>query len=145
MTAVTRRPDFPDPRRRPVAAPSPRWPLQRAAVVAGVGVALTLAQVPPSWAGTLVGDGTTPDEGLTAWQTIALYVAAPVLLAAVIAVLVMAPSWVRGPRYRPTLTWWAAPVWFNAPPGQPDAGAAPDEGLRTTPATTDGGGASARW
>ena len=58
--------------------------------------------------------------------------------AAIITFLVFLPSLVRGPRYRPGLGWWAAPVWFNGPE---DA----DNAVRTATATVQGGGASARW
>ena len=32
---------------------------------------------------------------------------------AVITLLVFTPSWVRGPKYRPGLSWWAEPVWIG--------------------------------
>ena len=84
-------------------------------------------------------DGEVSAEGgLTALQTLLIYVGAPALLFLVIALLVMAPSMARGPRYRPGLGWWAAPVWFNGPD---DADAA----VRHATPTTDGGGTSARW
>lgn len=83
-------------------------------------------------------DGEVPAEGISNFEALLIYVGAPALLFLVIALLVMAPSMARGPRYRPGLGWWAAPVWFNGPD---DADAA----VRRATPTTDGGGSSARW
>ncbi len=83
-------------------------------------------------------DGEVPAEGISNVAALLVYVGAPALLFLVIALLVMAPSMARGPRYRPGLGWWAAPVWFNGPE---DADAA----VRRATPTTDGGGTSARW
>ena len=83
-------------------------------------------------------DGEVPAEGISDLAALLVYVGIPALLFLVIAVLVLAPSMARGPRYRPGLGWWAAPVWFNGPD---DA----DSAVRHATATTEGGGASARW
>jgi hypothetical protein len=83
-------------------------------------------------------DGEVPSDGISNLETLLIFVGGPVLLFLVIALLVMAPSMARGPRYRPGLGWWAAPVWFNGPD---DADAA----VRRATPTTDGGGTSARW
>ncbi len=83
-------------------------------------------------------DGEVPTEGIGNIEALLIYVGVPALLFLVIALLVMAPSMARGPRYRPGLGWWAAPVWFNGPD---DADAA----VRRATPTTDGGGSSARW
>jgi hypothetical protein len=83
-------------------------------------------------------DGEVPSEGIGNIEALLIYVGVPALLFLVIALLVMAPSMARGPRYRPGLGWWAAPVWFNGPD---DADAA----VRRATPTTDGGGSSARW
>jgi hypothetical protein len=83
-------------------------------------------------------DGEVAGQGLSAIETLLIYLGAPALLFLVIALLVMAPSISRGPRYRPGLGWWAAPVWFNGPD---DA----DAVVRHASPTTDGGGTSARW
>jgi len=84
-------------------------------------------------------DGADPGNGLTVLQTLGLFVGIPVLLFVIIAVLVSAPSAARGPRYRPGLGWWAAPVWFNGPD---DAERAVRESAGSS---SQGGGASARW
>jgi hypothetical protein len=84
-------------------------------------------------------DGDQPGSGLTVIQTLLIFVGIPALLFVVIAVLVSAPSAARGPRYRPGLGWWAAPIWFNGPN---DAERAVREAAG---ASSQGGGASARW
>ena len=69
-------------------------------------------------------------------QALGLFVALPIALYAVVALLVYAPSWVRGPKYRPGLSWWAEPVWI----GGGDASA-----VHTAAPVAEGGGCSARW
>jgi hypothetical protein len=84
-------------------------------------------------------NGDQPGTGLTVLQTLGLFVGIPVLVILAIVVLVMAPSSARGPRYRPGVGWWAAPVWFNGPDN-------PERAVREAVASTGhGGGASARW
>ena len=83
-------------------------------------------------------DGEVPSEGISNIEMLLIFVGGPALLFLVIALLVMAPSMARGPRDRPGLGWWAAPVWFNGPD---DADAA----VRRATPSTEGGGASARW
>ncbi len=119
----------------------------RTAVRAGVSTAITallvLPATPAAAAATLLAnardDGDDPGSGLSVIQTLGIFVGFPVLLFVVIAVLVAAPSVARGPRYRPGLGWWAAPVWFNGPE---DAERAVREAAGST---GQGGGASARW
>jgi hypothetical protein len=86
-----------------------------------------------------------------------LFVGVPAALFIVITLLVMAPSIVRGPRYRPGQQWFAEPEWFGAPTGQVSANGGPVGEIAarpgTTPQTLTGpegaaegvGGASARW
>jgi hypothetical protein len=111
--------------------------------VVAVGVAfLVLAMAPAAAAATLlatVDDGEEPGPGLSVIQTLGIFVGIPLLLFTIIAVLVAAPSAARGPRYRPGLGWWAAPVWFNGPD---DAERAVRESAGSA---SQGGGASARW
>lgn len=83
-------------------------------------------------------DGSETGDGLSVVETLLWFVGLPLLLFVVIALLVTAPSMARGPRYRPGLGWWAAPVWFNGPE---DADAA----VRQATPSTGAGGASARW
>ena len=83
-----------------------------------------------------------------------LFVGLPVLVAAILALLVFAPSIASGPRYRPGLSWWAPPVWIGGPAvdtAKPDPANLPELPAGTTPATSASavarptGGASASW
>jgi hypothetical protein len=110
--------------------------------LAGGTVALVLlatqALASPAFAATHPDDGSDSGPGLSVLQTILIFVGIPAGMFIVITLLVTAPSIARGPRYRPGLGWWAAPVWFNGPD---DA----DSAVRSASATAGGGGASARW
>jgi hypothetical protein len=83
-------------------------------------------------------DGSDTGPGFSVLETLLWFVVLPAGIFLAIVVLVSAPSMARGPRYRPGLGWWAAPVWFNGPD---DA----DTAVRKAAATAGGGGASARW
>jgi len=121
-----------------IARPAARAARTLSSLLAAVGC-LTAPLLLPSaaWAAG-VDDGAEPGDGLSVLETLLWFVGAPLALFAVIAVLVSAPSMARGPRYRPGLGWWAAPVWFNGPD---DA----DTAVRRAVPTSGGGGASARW
>jgi ABC-type amino acid transport system permease subunit len=108
-----------------------------ATVVAVVGGAILAAG--PALA---IGEHGDPGGKLSWLGTLAIYLGIPVAVAALIALLVFLPSFVRGPRYRPGRPWLAGPSWFGAAAGGETAAEAIAE-LPT--ATTDGGGASARW
>jgi hypothetical protein len=109
----------------------------RSATVA-VTTALVLLSSTPAFAAANPDDGGESGPGLSVLETLLIFVGIPAALFLAIVVLVSAPSRARGPRYRPGLGWWAAPVWFNGPD---DA----DTAVRTASATAGGGGASARW
>ena len=109
----------------------------RSATVA-VTTALVLFSPTPAFAAANPDDGGESGAGLSVLETLLYFVGIPAALFLAIVVLVSAPSRARGPRYRPGLGWWAAPVWFNGP-------AEPDSAVRNATATTGGGGASARW
>lgn len=122
--------------------PNVARPLRRVGLVAAGTVVLTLtgvgtaaAERPDSW---------TEGPALSGLQVIGIYVGIPLALVLLITVLVLAPSWIRGPQYQPGLSWWSRPVWFNGPEGAEElarGGASTAAG----PETTEGGGASARW
>ena len=87
-------------------------------------------------------------------HTVLVFAGIPVLIIAVVALLVFAPSIATGPRYRPGLSWWAPPVWINGPSERPAATDAPEltaGPTAETNATADTGvartigGASASW
>jgi hypothetical protein len=97
---------------------------------------LLLATAGPALA--VPDDGSEPGPGLSVLETLLWFVVLPAGIFLVIAVLVSAPSMARGPRYRPGLGWWAAPVWFNGPDNA-------DSAVRNAVPTAGAGGASARW
>ena len=70
-----------------------------------------------------------------------IYVGIPLAIIGVIWFLALIPSMVSAPRYRPGLSWWASPVWFEGP------AAAEGTGAGSTPQApaTRTGGTSARW
>ena len=104
-------------------------------------------------AGTALASGSPDDgpprsNGLTTVETLGLLVGIPVLIIAVISLLVYATNRPSGERYRPGVSWWAAPEWFNGPGSTEPAPA--DEQQETTAeleaAPIEGvGGARARW
>jgi hypothetical protein len=71
-------------------------------------------------------------------QGLLVFAGIPIVFYAVVALLVYAPGWGRSPKYRPGLTWFAEPVWFN-PPTNAEAA------LRQAVPAADAGGTSARW
>lgn len=73
---------------------------------------------------------------MTTVEKLGWFVLFPLALYALVSLLVYAPSWVRGPKYRPGLSWWAQPAWIGG--GDLDA-ATPDAAVQ------EGGGCSARW
>jgi hypothetical protein len=109
----------------------------RSATVA-VTTALVLLSSTPAFAASNPDDGGESGSGLSVIETLLIFVGIPAAVFVAVVILVNATSTARGPRYRPGLGWWAAPIWFNGPD---DADAA----VRTATATTGGGGASARW
>ncbi len=115
-----------------------------AATLLAVAV-LPTAAASGAWA---ADDGADPGPGLSTGATLLIYLGIPLAAFVIIALLTYAPSLARGPRYRPGLTWFATPTWFNGPADEsaqaalePAAGAPTEADLPTHP----GGGASARW
>lgn len=96
-------------------------------------------------------------EPLSKLDAILIFVGIPAGLFVVIALLVMAPSVAKGPRYRPGLSWWANPEWFGGPAVEGESRPALESGrserggatavtqVALTEADTSEGGASARW
>jgi hypothetical protein len=104
-------------------------------------------------AGTALASGSPDDgpprsNGLTTVETLGLLIGIPVLIIVVIWLLVYATNRPSGERYRPGLSWWAAPEWFNGPGSAEPVST--DEQQETTAelaaAPVEGvGGARARW
>jgi len=120
----------------------------RALVAAVAAAALILARAAPALADPPV---TWSDpEPISMLEALLVFVGIPIALSVVIALLVMAPSVAKGPRYRPGLGWWAEPEWFGGPQRGADAEGAEDA---SRPALESGirspelpaGGTSARW
>jgi len=105
------------------------------------------AETPTTW----------PDpDPMSTLEALLFFVGFPLGLALVIALLVMAPSVAKGPRYRPGLPWWADPEWFGAPVegksraaigpgGQQPQGATALSQVALSDDSLSEGGASARW
>ena len=103
------------------------------------------AETPATWP--------EPDP-MSTLEVLLIFVGIPLGLSLLIALLVMAPSVAKGPRYRPGLAWWAEPEWFGGPPavtsddrpalgpGAPHSGAVPAVSSNDA---SDRGGASASW
>lgn len=97
-----------------------------------------LAAASPAFADRVPDDGEVPGDPLSTAQVLLIYVGIPAAIIAVIWLLASLPSMLRTPRYRPGVSWWAAPVWFGRPAAAAAAAEPPAE-----PETT--GGTSARW
>jgi hypothetical protein len=77
-----------------------------------------------------------------------LFGGVPLAISVGIALLVVAPSLARGPRYRPSEIWDADAEIFGEPPQVESAGAGPAARQLTAGASDDAaesGGASGRW
>jgi hypothetical protein len=105
------------------------------AVVAPLTVLLAAAPViadtPSTW------EEPEPMSTLTA---LLIFVGIPLLACAVISLLVIAPSLVRGDRQQRGVTSWTEPAWF----GSEVQSSGPSRGELET-GDTETGGASARW
>ena len=115
------------------------------AVVVSTAVPISLLVTSPAWA-THAEDGDDPGQPLDLGVTLLIYIGIPPLVIGTVWLLVSAPSLARGPRYRPSLTWLAAPKWFNGPawfgtPREEESLAA----IVPADSTLKGGGTSARW
>jgi len=95
-------------------------------------------------------------ETVSTLQTLGLFVGVPAAAFVIIAVLCVAPSWGRDPRYRPGLTWTADPTWIGGPedaerpavaadPSRPALSGVGAEAEAEEPAASRTGGASASW
>jgi hypothetical protein len=108
----------------------------RAVLVSGAAAAGGLLAGSAAYAGT-ADDGAEPGSGLSALETILIFGGIPVALFLLIALLAVAPSIARGPRYRADRRWSAEPQRFGAAQQavtHADRAPAPESG-----------GASGRW
>jgi hypothetical protein len=87
-------------------------------------------------------EGAQPGPGISALETLLLFVLIPGALLLVIGGLAWVTGSTRSTRYRPARGWDAAPVWFAGPPNPTEAvaSAAADETV-----SAGKGGASGSW
>jgi len=92
-----------------------------------------------------IGERGDPGGHMSWVQTLLVFAGIPLATAAVIAFLVLLPSMVRGPRYRPGRPWTSGAVWFGGPAEAGGPVSAVSAEAAASVATIEGGGASARW
>lgn len=96
--------------------------LRRAAAVLTTTVVVGAAAATPALATVNNFPDDPPGEAMTAVQALALFLGIPLALAAVVSLLVMAPSWTRAGRVGPGGAWFAEPTWLHSS----TSGLAPD-------------------
>lgn len=108
---------------------------------------MTRADTPTTW---------SEGPSLSTLDALLIFAGIPLLVILVVSLLVFAPSWVNGPRYRPGQPWEARSEWFGgaAVAAQPQrsmiepghSGARADASPAAPTRVDDGsGGASAGW
>jgi hypothetical protein len=102
---------------------------------------VTLADTPTTW---LEG------PSISTLHALAVFAGIPLLVILTISLLVYAPSWVHGPRYRPGQPWDSKSEWFGVSSvAEPRTArlerGADGEGLDDEASPGDTGGASAGW
>ncbi len=128
--------------------PSRRWipRLTRVLFAAGVAVASVIGLSAPALADS-GDDGEVLAPTLPLAAAVLIYLGLPLLIVGTIWVLASLPTTISSPRYRPGLSWWAAPVWFNGPDSQ--TAISPSQTAQAIVGTVEGGsdlgGAHARW
>jgi hypothetical protein len=91
-------------------------------------------------------DGEVLGETLSIGRAALIYVGIPLAIIGVIWLLASIPSMLGAPRYRPGVSWWAAPAWFNGPEADPAPASGTAVAASDNPADpTHLGGTSARW
>lgn len=112
-------------------------------VVVGLTIAVATAAMarPVLASGTVPPEGSEGAEGLTVVETLGLFVLAPLVIFAVIALAVLGPSFGKGARHRTGAGFDSAPVWVGS------SGPVLDEPVLGDPSPDlpERGGASGRW
>lgn len=131
--------------------------LRRLLAVSAASATVMLANASPALAAMSSVDpkrdaGDDPGPGLTVLETFLYFVAAPLAISALVALLVMAPSWTRRGRLGTDVDWSGEPLRVNGAAIESDAGTAVSPAITAaeTSAVTDAGsqdvgGSSARW
>ena len=84
-----------------------------------------LADTPRTW----------PDPvSISTLKVLAIFAGIPLLVIITVSLLVLAPGWVKGPRYRPGLPWEADNIWFGVAVGTRPEGATVGAGRAAVPA-----------
>lgn len=96
--------------------------LRRAAAVLTTTMVVGAAAATPALATVNNFPDDPPGEAMTTVQALALFLGIPLALAAVVSLLVMAPSWTRAGRVGPGGAWFAEPTWLHSS----TSGLAPD-------------------
>lgn len=110
-------------------------PTVRRIAAAVTGALLPLLAAAPAFAASSAAQR----DKLGIGAVILIFVVVPVGVFTIITLLVVAPSLLRRPRYRPGRPWNHDPVWFAGPDD-------PESALRAArPGATARGGASADW
>ena len=110
-----------------------------------VALPLTVLLASPALAAQRHYEGDDPGPGLTAVQTLGLFIGIPALVISVVYLLVFASSGSRGPRYRAGVAWQGEPEWWGGPEGAAAFGSGAAGSTDATAGTTGGGGARAHW
>ena len=103
-----------------------------------IGVPLTTLLASPAFAAQRRYEGDDPGPGLTAVETLGLFLGIPLLVITIVYLLVFAGSGARGPRYRAGVAWRGDPEWFGGPTDG-------TSGVEAGSSTSGGGGARAHW
>ncbi len=82
---------------------------------------------------------------MSALHVLLVFVGIPLLVILTVSLLVYAPSWVKGPRYRPGQSWEATSEWFGTVATARAPTTAPAAGVSAAAPSTVSGGASADW
>lgn len=109
-----------------------------AVVTAAAANVLALGVLAPAWA-RQPEDGEVLAAPLPLGSAALIYVGIPLAIIGGIWLLASIPSMVSSPRYRPGLSWWASPVWFEGPAASSGSTVGADG------AGSEAGGTSARW
>ncbi len=88
-------------------------------------------------------DGEVLGDTLSLGRAFLIYVGIPLAIIGLIWLLASIPSMLGAPRYRPGVSWWAAPAWFNGPEVDPASAGTTASASAADP--THLGGTSARW
>lgn len=100
------------------------------------GYSMPLADTPTTWP---VG------PSISTLHVLLVFAGIPLLVILTISLLVLAPGWGKGPRYRPGQPWGAENEWFASEPAPDNTGGLVGAGHEASVDAPGSGGASAGW